>query len=430
MIDIVVVLTMLAVCFLALYCFDFDIMAPACIICEVLCVCFIFSIILNHSIGYVFTGYSLIYVVFACIVVILTSIMIKHFIKCLNLDCFKPNLGLINLKIPSSRFCVILTIVSIFIAVGYVYFQIETFDIGGFNFVAIAGAMYYKSSMLDGNYKLKLFGYMTLIIQTMSYIFAILYFENKINKSKQIKYINNTFYVISLLNVFLLLIKCSRIGFFSYIGSLGFIYYIIWHKHNGWRMILNKNMLLVVFATLFICFTLISSIKVIIGRGSEDTTLHYAGGGLTGLDYLLSHQLVFDSEKPRCFKRLQKSLGSLSSSFKSENIFNNEGNFFVNSYELGNVYTPIYIYWHDFGILGIFLLYSITSIFYSFIYFYMKRYKCNGIPLVVFAFFLPGLLLQGFDDYLINYLFPILGFAYISVSIVCVYVINHYSRFD
>ena len=128
---------------------------------------------------------------------------------------------------------------------------------------------------------------------------------------------------------------------------------------------------------------------------------YYAGGAITSLDWLLSNQKVFDENRKNCFIKFWKFFHLPKPS--NEKIFDTRGFFSVNSYILGNVYTPIYRYWHDYGLFGVIIIFSFISIFINYIYYYLKYTNNIGIIFFIYLYYcVPVLFLVTFDDILLN----------------------------
>lgn len=189
------------------------------------------------------------------------------------------------------------------------------------------------------------------------------------------KIIKNIKYIIPLIIYILLtIIQSARSNMLQIIMSGIVMYYFLWRSKNNWKTQIDFKSLLKIVLIIFIMLLFFWMIKELVGRTSKKSFIEYIGFYFGGGVPLFNKYI----EKP--YGKFDGILGAETftsiwgfvSKFSNYNIVGNLE--FRHSGDIhGNTYTAFREYYHDFGILGVFILEFCFSTFYTILLLKLKK---------------------------------------------------------
>lgn len=192
-------------------------------------------------------------------------------------------------------------------------------------------------------------------------------------------------------------------------------------KHHGYKTYSFKFIIIMI---LICCISLwsFSFLRGVAGRRNNTDVMHYisgyAGPPIVNLDlYLQDPFFNTDIFGKYTFYRLISNLRTLGADIPYYTIHREYRA--INGINLGNVYTAMGIYYADFGLGGVYVLYGLSSFLISILYEYVKKYRGN-LLIIFFSLIYYSFVLVFFADRFFSSIFSI-SFAAQWVLVVIFY---------
>lgn len=208
-----------------------------------------------------------------------------------------------------------------------------------------------------------------------AYTFLFVFFNNVFVNRKNL--IRDIRYLIPIIVFALItLIKGGRINAIMIIIAGLFLYYYNWHRKVGWNKSISVRFIKVIFVAFMAFVILFFGTREFVGR-KETTALSeyvttYIGGSFQLLDQYLEEGASITSEGLETFPGVIQTLNKLGLS----NVFPHkalEFRYSSTGVYLGNVYTGLRRYYHDFGYLGMMAIQFIYGYLFSYMYRKIKQ---------------------------------------------------------
>ena len=218
-----------------------------------------------------------------------------------------------------------------------------------------------------------------------SYLFAfdLIFFWNELKAGRRIGDI-----LIIALCVIIGLLSGGRFGMASLLITIFLMNHLIAIKKRGYYKQYKLSSIIKITLAVLLAFFIFYIVRTLVGRDDDqglfDYIGHYFGGGVPLLDIYLKKDRV----KPLVWG--QETFYSLINNFSRLGLVNVSYYFrhheFVYRYgnSLGNVYTAFRDYYHDFGLVGMYILHILFSWIYCVQYQRMKKYG-NILKIIVFS---------------------------------------------
>ena len=209
-----------------------------------------------------------------------------------------------------------------------------------------------------------------------AYIFAYVFFNNIFAKKKSI--MRNIKYIIPIVTYALItLTRGGRTNAIMMLIAMLFLFYYHWHKKVGWNRNVSIKFVKWIFVALVAFSILFFGTRELVGRKETTPFLEYLttyiGGSYQLLDqYLKDGSFISDNLEtfPGIIQSLEK-MGILASSFHKSLEFR----YSPTGVYLGNVYTGLRRYYHDFGIPGIIIIQLLYGYLFSAMYSKIKKMR-------------------------------------------------------
>ncbi|MCD8237980.1 MAG: oligosaccharide repeat unit polymerase [Clostridiales bacterium] len=242
-----------------------------------------------------------------------------------------------------------------------------------------------------------------------AYVFMYIFINNlfALKKHSNMKKLKNcTNLVPCVLFVAQTLLKGGRYPVISLIMGGVFLYYYFWKKTVGRHSdVPFKTIVKIILAAFGIVFVFWAS-RELVGRMASDTDIlgyvtKYLGGGAVLFELLLRDASMVHDAYHETFAGLVTSfnkLGITNILIRSSHEFRS-----ANGVYIGNAYSAIRNYFHDFGIMGVVVMdFLLASIFGS-VYYKLKRRplvkKNKSFLLILYASLIYVIFFQFFTDY-------------------------------
>lgn len=392
----------LLVCLMVLFCLSYiscgkDFFSPA----TMLSLTFMFStmcaIYKYQTWKYDFSGWTTFIIVSSLsITLIINSLVVAFGPKYLTKKRLNFSEKITPITLPMTVLAVIIVIVTIFAQISRV------FQVGGVSgtFQSIMVSFRMNSSYsTDLEYQtpqwIKNLQYFT---NAFSYLFSfdLIYFWKELSVGKKIC---NTLIVV--LCVLSLLLTGGRFGVATLLVAIVLMYHLIQIKKRGYYKQYKLSSILKILIIVMAAFFLFYIVRNLIGRDDDngilDYVTHYFGGGIPALDIYFkktsSEPVVWGQETFYSLINNLRKLGILDIPYY---LIHREFAY-SNGVSLGNVYTAFRDYYHDFGLIGMYVLHSIFSLFFSVQYQRMKEHG-NLLKIIVFSTTYYSIVLYSFSN--------------------------------
>lgn len=263
----------------------------------------------------------------------------------------------------------------------------------------------------------------------IGYTFLYIFFNNMFISNKE-KYKIQIKYLIPTLTFLLCtLLLAGRINMISLIVASIFLIYYNWNAKYEWKKKINVKILKNVLMVFVVFLVVFYSSKVLVGRKTEknfiDYITTYLGGSIELLDEYVSEQKNYTES----VKTIETFPGIIQSFYKIgfSNINTRKSLEFrhiIDGEYLGNIYTGLRRYYHDFGCMGIVLIQILYSLFFNILYYKIKYYKKNNYKsifmTIYYSYTLYCILIQSMEDHF----FINLSLGYILELIIVYFMIR------
>lgn len=207
-----------------------------------------------------------------------------------------------------------------------------------------------------------------------AYTFLFIFFNNIFCRERAVK--KNIKYLIPVIVYMLItMIKGGRISAIMVIISGLFLMYYFWHRRIGWNRNVSFRFIKRIFYAFLLFVVLFFGSRELVGRRETTPVMEYLttylGGSFQLLDQYLSEpetQMAGMETFPGIIQSLQK-LGLREDSIHKSLEFRRS----PTGVYLGNVYTGLRRYYHDFGLFGMIMLQFIYGFLFNTLYWSIRK---------------------------------------------------------
>lgn len=242
------------------------------------------------------------------------------------------------------------------------------------------------------------------ICKGAAYTFLFIFFNNISVDNKL--FVKNIRYLIPIvIFAFITLIKGGRINAIMLIIAGMFLYYYMWHRKVGWNRSISARFIKVIFIAFMAFLVLFFGTREFVGR-KETTALAeyvttYIGGSIQLLDQYLEGSAI-ESQGLETFPGIIQTFNKLglTDMFPHKAL---EFRYSPTGVYLGNVYTGLRRYYHDFGILGMIVIQFLYGYLFGYVYKKIKQMQYLDSKrlflLITYASLLFCIITQGMEDH-------------------------------
>ena len=237
-----------------------------------------------------------------------------------------------------------------------------------------------------------------------AYTFLYIFFNNvmctKKSIIKNIKYLAPT-----VIFAFITLLKGGRINTIMLIIAALFIGYYLWHRKVGWDRVISFKFIKKIVIAFLLFAILFFGTREFVGRRETTPFAEYITTYLGGSFQLFDQYLTTNAAPPNGFETIPGIMQSLQKlGLRTDTTHKSlEFRYSPTGVHLGNVYTGLRRYYHDFGIAGIFIIQFVYGYLFSFLYNRIKKMRylnTNRLFLVtVYSSLLFCIITQAMEDH-------------------------------
>lgn len=234
------------------------------------------------------------------------------------------------------------------------------------------------------------------------YIFINNFFADKNRRARKKNWIN---LVPGLLFAIQSVIKGGRFQIVAYIICAVFLGYYFWRRATGWSKVVPIKYLLRVILGIVIVVMAFWFSRELVGRMSKDSDLmgyitRYFGGGAALFElYLRDASMVHDAAM-ETFAGMVASLNKLGLSLTARASHEFRA---ASGVTIGNAYSALRNYYHDFGMIGVALFDFLLGCIFSTKYYELKSYSYltykRAFSVILYATLIYTVFFQFFTDY-------------------------------
>ena len=287
----------------------------------------------------------------------------------------------------------------------------EVVRIANLNFVSWGNLAYnYKTNVVNG--ELEGASLSTVVQQInkftkgFAYVFLFVFINNLfVNREKRGVVKNFINLIPSILFSFQCLIKGGRFQIIALIIGALFLYYFYWRKTRGWNKVIPFKYIIkiILFAVVVIAVFWLS--REFVGRMSKDTDLmgyvtRYLGGGVALFELYLQDATMLHDNAIEVFSGIVGSLNKVGFDIvsRASHEFRSSSGIII-----GNAYSALRNYYHDYGIIGVVGLNFVLSVIFSKAYYQFKLISkltpYKTFKVVLYSAFVYTIFFQFFTDY-------------------------------
>lgn len=205
--------------------------------------------------------------------------------------------------------------------------------------------------------------------KVLAYVFVMVFLNNLIGyKEKNWKYL-----VPPALFCFQTLLGSDRIYIVILAGASVVMAYLIWHRKYGWNRNNSGKYMKIAIKALVVILVLFFGARNIVGHGSNQINdpmtyiTQYVGGSIQLLDMYIQDPLIEEKAGwgEESFSSVYKTIMQLKGETPPKRHMEFRAS---NGIIIGNIYTAIRKYYHDFGTTGVIVLCSIFGLFFGMAY--------------------------------------------------------------
>lgn len=205
--------------------------------------------------------------------------------------------------------------------------------------------------------------------KVLAYVFVMIFLNNIIGyKKKDWKYL-----VPPTLFCLQTLLGSDRIYIVILSGASVVMAYLMWHRMHGWNRNINSKYAKIALKALVIILVFFFGARNIVGHGSNQINnpmtyiTQYVGGSIQLLDLYIQNPQIEDDAGwgEESFSSIYKTITQMKGETPSKRHLEFRSS---NGIVIGNIYTAVRKYHHDFGIAGVLLLCSIFGLFFGIAY--------------------------------------------------------------
>lgn len=203
-------------------------------------------------------------------------------------------------------------------------------------------------------------------------------------------------------------LQSNRLVILEIIGALGIYYFLlraVKYKNKG----ISFKLIVIIILIFLLVLLGFYAIRLLIGRnGSKETGIvdylsMYMGGSVKLFDLYLKNPIRSDIWGKETFYGLVRNLNSWGIMDTIQYLPHKEFRM-VNGISLGNVYTAYRSYFADFGWPGVICLQTIFSLFYSFLYYILRRskYYNHKLAIIIYGYIATPIFLHPIQEEFFN----------------------------
>jgi oligosaccharide repeat unit polymerase len=206
--------------------------------------------------------------------------------------------------------------------------------------------------------------------KVLAYIFVMIFLNNLIGYKKK----DWKFLLPPVLFCFQTLLGSDRIYIVILAGASVVMAYIIWHRKNGWKRNISGRYLKIAVKSLSVILVFFFGVRNVIGHNKSNKIndpmvyiTQYIGGSIQLLDLYVQDPLVESDAGcgEESFSSIYKTIIQLHGETPPKRHMEFRAS---NGIVIGNIYTAIRKYYHDFGYVGVIILCSIFGLFFGWLY--------------------------------------------------------------
>lgn len=234
------------------------------------------------------------------------------------------------------------------------------------------------------------------------YIFVNNVFSVKTIKEKRWNYLN---LIPGVMFGVQCVIRGGRFQVVAYIIGAVFLYYFFWRKTKGWNKIIPIKYIIRIVLVILIVILSFWLLREKVGRLSKDNDVmgyvtRYFGGGPALFELYLDDINIIHDDSNETFAGLITSANKLGFNFvaRLSHEYRMSGGIII-----GNAYSALRNYYHDYGFLGVILIDFILAIIFSKKYYQLK--SCSSVTynkvfdVILYTSFIYAIFFQFFTDY-------------------------------
>lgn len=200
-------------------------------------------------------------------------------------------------------------------------------------------------------------------------------------------------------------IKGGRFQIVAYIISAVFLYYFFWRKSTGWNKIVPIKYLMQVIIVIVIVVMAFWFSRELVGRMSKDNDLmgyvtRYFGGGAALFELYLRDTPMLHDVAIETFAGMVASLNKLGFALTARASHEFRA---ASGITIGNAYSALRNYYHDYGIMGVAFFNFLLSCIFSSKYYKLKSYSYitykRAFSIILYATLIYTVFFQFFTDY-------------------------------
>lgn len=186
-----------------------------------------------------------------------------------------------------------------------------------------------------------------------------------------------------------------------------FLFYFLWRLKVGWSKVIKFKFIFTIILLIIGVFAVFWFSRELVGRMSTDTSAlgyitRYLGGGPALFDMYLNDSVYLQDGVHETFAGLFQSFDKLGIVEVTVRV-SHEFRYAPTGIIIGNAYSALRNYYHDFGILGVIILNFLLSVIFSGVYYRMKyritSSSTNRFTMIFYSSMIYIIIFQFVTDY-------------------------------
>lgn len=287
----------------------------------------------------------------------------------------------------------------------------EVVRIANLNFASWGNLAYnYKTNVINGNLEgaslSSLVQQANKITKGFAFVFLYIFINNFFADRNHREHRKNWINLIpGILFAIQCVIKGGRFQIVAYIISAVFLYYFFWKRSTGWSKVIPIKYLMRVIIGIVIVVMAFWFSRELVGRMSKDNDLmgyvtRYFGGGAALLELYLRDTSMLHDAAVETFAGMVTSLNKLGFTLTARASHEFRA---AAGITIGNAYSALRNYYHDYGIMGVAFFNFLLSCIFSSKYYKLKSYTCitynKAFSIILYATLIYTVFFQFFTDY-------------------------------
>lgn len=339
-----------------------------------------------------------------------------------------------EIKIGSIKylFCVLVCVIILILTYR------EVVRIANLNFADWGNLLYnYKRNVIDSGLDDSNMSNMVVqlnkVTKGFAFVFLFIFINNMfaLKDSTIRRKISNAKYLVPpVIYILQCTVKGGRFNSVALIIGAVFLFYFLWRLKVGWSKEIKFKYILNVILVIIGVFAIFWLSRELVGRMSSDTSAigyltRYLGGGPALFDKYLNDPIYLHDGVHETFAGLLQSfdkLGFIDVTVRTSHEFRTASTGII----IGNAYSALRNYYHDFGIFGVMIMNFLLSVIFSGVYYRMKNTitspNKNRFTMILYSSMIYIVIFQFFTDYLFSHI-SIGFFTEIFVLFACYYFV-------